>query len=261
MFLTQRFRILIAGIICFTFGVLPVLSSHATSQTQPTLISVDDPRPLAAAVIELEKRLGWLVTYEDPSYRYAGDVQDVTSNVRRYPGRGVLIPRGGRLEFTFEARTGVPVQAEQRRVLAELLSQNERHGYPGGFRLEFDGAVAHVVPTRAADEGGRPRAYRSVLDQVISLPEANQSALDALGEIITVLNGSGTPRVQIGTVPTNRLANAKVKSGADRESARVVLLRVLHAASPNLSWQIFCDPGAVYPCALNVHAVSAPKTR
>jgi hypothetical protein len=51
-------------------------SAHQVESQRPRHIdlSVVDPRPLAAAILELEKRFEWVITYEDPPYEWAVDV-------------------------------------------------------------------------------------------------------------------------------------------------------------------------------------------
>ena len=44
----------------------------------PNTITVQNPRPVAKAIEELETRYGWQITYEDPPYVYYGDLTDVT---------------------------------------------------------------------------------------------------------------------------------------------------------------------------------------
>src|SRR5262245_662135 len=57
-------------------------------------LSVNDPRPLSAAVTLLERRCHCPITYEDPQWRS----DDVVDSGPHWPAR---IPKGG--PFTFEA--------------------------------------------------------------------------------------------------------------------------------------------------------------
>src|SRR5690348_7663713 len=94
----------------------------ADAQDRPTILSADDPRPVAAAVLTLESLYGWAITYEDPRYVHPDDLRDVTWQVRRdmapdlLIGRApkVLIPRGGKLTASYgvSAGTGRPHRAE-----------------------------------------------------------------------------------------------------------------------------------------------------
>ena len=61
---------------------------------------MSDPRPVAEAVRRLEVAYGWPITYEDPPLVYPGDLEDVTSSVRKdgksasEPGVAIiLVPR------------------------------------------------------------------------------------------------------------------------------------------------------------------------
>lgn len=54
------------------------------SGQQPIQIHVIDyPRSVAAAVLQIEERFGWVVTYEDVRYVHPSDIVDVTEQVRR----------------------------------------------------------------------------------------------------------------------------------------------------------------------------------
>ena len=84
-------------------------SATAQSVRREDLL-VDDPRPMAAALEELTRRYGTIITYEDPRYLYAADIKDVTREVSRNldrfpPGQApkVLVPFGGRLDFKYSA--------------------------------------------------------------------------------------------------------------------------------------------------------------
>src|SRR6516164_1822382 len=72
-----------------------VAASAVAAQGLSITVSVDDPRPLWAALRQLEEKQGWQVSYEDP--QYAGtDLVDRTARGYSGPGRA-LVPRGGHL--------------------------------------------------------------------------------------------------------------------------------------------------------------------
>src|SRR6266850_1436693 len=82
-------------------------------------LTVNSGRPVAEAAWELEKKYGWVITYEDPIYVNSGEIVDVTTQVRRdldhyKPGEAprVFVPKGGELSISFNVNsdTGRPVE-------------------------------------------------------------------------------------------------------------------------------------------------------
>src|SRR5690349_17676234 len=82
------------------FTTIIAVGFVATQQPTRT-ISVNDPRPLSEAILELEKAIKQPITYEDPSYAYSADLADRSDSFRHAPGVKVVLPKGGPLSFSF----------------------------------------------------------------------------------------------------------------------------------------------------------------
>jgi hypothetical protein len=115
-------------------------------------LSVKNPRPLAEAILMLEAQYGWIITYEDPRYAYAGDLEDVTekvsTNLDQYPKAGaprVLFPKEGELTFQYPVGDKTspldPVLVVRQLLAAQAASTNA-----GRFRMEKDGQMIHIIP-------------------------------------------------------------------------------------------------------------------
>jgi len=76
-----------------------------------------------------------VITYEDPFYLYASDIEDVTLSVRRdgQTEPRVLVPRGGPFFFQYPAAASVDSS-----VLDKLVDEYNLSGHPGVFRLIAD---------------------------------------------------------------------------------------------------------------------------
>jgi hypothetical protein len=249
----------LAALFIFVLGSIFGPDVRGTSANQTDEISVIDPRPLASAVWALEKRFGWTITYEDPPYEFAADIQEVTSSVRKDydPSKPkVFIPRGGRFTFPVNDNADTSPPSE---VLVALLNSYHASGYPGEFRIISGGKTFHVVPTMSNNARGIPEARRSHLDALVTITERERTVFDMVQTILNTVTASGGHRGGIGTVPLNLLAQTKLRGAANNEMARDVLVRTLAATQRNLSWQLFCDPGVEPSCALNVHAVENSK--
>jgi hypothetical protein len=223
---------------------------------EPGTIEVNDPRPLAAAIAELERRHGWVITYEDPPYEYATEVRDVTGAVRKDSDRSktVLIPNGGPFAFTYPAGM-TQARAEPVAVLAALLEAYHSSGNPGTFRVVRDD-VFHVLPASSLDARGVAVRRVSPLDTRVRVRVDGESAnaFDMLRAILRATSEATGTNIIVGTVPQNLLIQTKVQQPPANTTARTALLRTFATTRRNLSWQLFCQPGT-NTCALNVHIV------
>src|SRR2546430_7117656 len=52
-------------------------------ETGTETVSVNSGRPVGEAALQLEKRYGWTITYEDPKYVNNAEIADVTLHVRK----------------------------------------------------------------------------------------------------------------------------------------------------------------------------------
>ena len=241
-------------------GVLVCILSSANAAAETTVRQqrnrvyyfIDDPRPVAAAIQELIERYGYVITYEDPPYAYAGDIKDVTEEVRGSapPDRAgtvprTLIPLGGSLQWSHavSANTGRPESVDI--ALRELLTTQEATGTGGVFRLLRTGDVVHVIPTRVRALNGDWIQVSSILDVPISLaPQSGPfgKMLDAFCAAV-----SKTAHVELdfsGFMSELFVPGGGVRiQGATGEPARDVLSRILLAMNKRIAWVIFNAPG------------------
>jgi hypothetical protein len=252
----KRIRAKVQAVSTLSAILALVVSGSAWLADQRLNLDVNDPRPLAAALEQLEKRHGWVITYDDPPYLYAPDIEDVTLAVRRDGDitRRVLVPRGGRFRFEYSAPAdgGAPNAAL---VLERLLEEYHLTGYPGMFRVIATGTVFHVVPSESRNASGVLAPSVSLLDAKISIPDSERSVFSTVTAIVEAASRQLGARVGLGTVPVNLLMQRRVHERATNESARTVLMRTLASTHRQLSWRLFCDPGASAQCSLNLHLV------
>jgi hypothetical protein len=234
--------------------------ARSAAQSAKDYVAVDNPRPLAKAIEVLERRYGWIVTYEDPRVENSADLEDVTAAVRNSPGPRVLIPKGSAFTFVYD-KPILENNAQAGPILAALLTTYSTSGNPGEFRLLTSGNVYHVVPHAVRNRAGQVVAQESVLDSRISLRMKDQSIEDVVTQILAAVSDQAGVRLQHGATPRNLLLQTRVDVEASREPARDVLVRVLAAAPRPLSWRLFFDPGLrIY--AFNVHfAHNGPTAR
>ena len=228
-------------------------------------LTVNDPRPVAEAVWQLEKKYGWIVTYEDPIYINSNEIADVTLQVRRdldqyKPGEApkVFIPKGGELSISFYLNpdTGRPVEPPET-VVQRLLDANSAVGYAGKFRLESNRRVMHIIPTGYKDISGAVISHPSILDSIITIPAQERTGLQSLELLCDAVSLSARMKMRLGTLDRNLFGNSRNRIGVNRVKARVFLMRTLETVNlyAGHSWQLFYDP-TMKNYALNIHPVS-----
>jgi hypothetical protein len=241
---------------------LSAYSVHAQTGNGGAQLNIDDPRPVAKAVEELVSHYKYVITYEDPRLTYAGDLLDVTTQVRRdldrYPiGKApkVIRPLGGKLTLTLSSSASVTTQTVAS-VLDQLVRLQSVRGEGGRFRVVQTGDVFHVVPTEVRDQNGNWIAQQSILDVPISLPMEDRPESGMLDAIVRAVSTAAHVKVYIGggagvgggIANPNRPASYRL--GADNERASTVLMRALSLLNDpkvgtwiveKLTWQLLYD--------------------
>ena len=79
-------RLVQASVLAMSvFSLWPRMDRRVLASGLPILIHVVDyPRPVAAAVLQVEKHFGWVVTYEDTSYVHPDDIVDHKAGSSRW---------------------------------------------------------------------------------------------------------------------------------------------------------------------------------
>ena len=230
--------------------------SQPSAVTLSTQVSVVSQRPIPDVILELEKRYGWIVTYEDPIYESPKDVEEVTA-VREDGVRGKTIIAPRHKFFRFDYHNLDP--ARPRELLSAMLAEYEA-AHDHAFRLVQRGDVFHIIPTRSPDQKGIPTARRSRLDVRVNIEPATRSVYDTLVLILEQVSKSGGQTVNLGT-PSNLLDQTVVQTGAVNEIARDVLVRTLAGTGMKLSWTLLCTARTPRWCFLNLHPVQADESR
>lgn len=233
-------------------------SETARDEVAPAKVklSVESGRPLAEAILALQQKFGWVITYEDPRYVNAGEISDVTEQVRRDldkfpPGKApkVLVPKGGPFVFEYDPSN------DPSRLVGDLLAAYAASGNPGQFAMHSSSGVIHVVPTAVKDVSGRVTAQKSVLDEIINLPAQERTGLQTLEGLCAAVSRAARQKVMVGTIPAGLFIRYK-----DREErkmkARDALTQLLEKTRNGapLSWRLLYDPGQkIY--ALNIRSI------
>ena len=261
----SRFRVIHLLAIFLSFTVALNIKNTAMivvcqGQDQPAVkLSVDDPRPVAAAVKLLRDKYGLAITYEDPRFVYESDLVDETDPKYRqaHPG-GVraLTPKGGRLEISYAVSPVTGKPENPRATLQMLLDAHASTGYPGRFRIKLDSQYFHIIPAKIKNGSGEWVDQGSILDIPITFPKQERSVYITLKTITEALSQATQTKVGLNTGPVvNLFINTLTTQGASGEPARDILVRALESTGRRFSWSLLYDPGVKW-FFLNVQSVA-----
>jgi len=237
------------------------------SQDQQTTVNifVNDPRPVAQAIRELEQNCGCVITYEDPRYLHNSEIVDVTQTVRKHlekfgPGEAprVVRPKRGTLALEYSSTPGTKIPINTADTIQRLLNTHASGNGAGRFRLEKDGKTFHVVPITFKDALGNLTPQESLLETSISLPAEERSGAQTLNAICAAITGQSQASVNIGTFPLNLFLQYHDIGAVRPDKAKNVLSGLLESVDPSghLSWRLLNEPGT-NNYVLNIHRVPA----
>jgi hypothetical protein len=250
----RKFAKLLSGFLIF--AAAGVVSKAAESTKS---LSVDDPRPVAEAVLNLESLYGWAITYEDPRYVHPGELSDVTARARRdlhaFPvGKApkVIIPRGGTLSFNYPVNASSGVPDDPAGVMQRLIESGAAAD-GSTFRLLQSGGYFHVVPAQVKDENGVLQEQASILDTVISVSQDGdgREMLEAICNALGIVAGT---KVVVGSIPEKLFHQEAAGPGVFNQAARDILTKTLAGTGVALSWRLLYDPG-LKEYVLNIHPI------
>jgi hypothetical protein len=251
--------------VMIAMGLMVTFCCNASAS--PNTITVQGGRPVAAAILELEKRYGWQITYEDPPYGYYSDITDVSDT--DWPGVPVqspsemqlaqesgthhrtLVPKGGSLSFTLPSADPDELGA----VEALLKSYNESHrGFE--FAVVRGASLLHVVPRKARGISGNLEPVTPVLDTVITIEPKERTSGALLEEVLKKVSIATNTNVVMPGVPGNMLSLTKTSIGGSGKTARSILEQWLLEDGSSLSWRLLDSPDKKWGYFLNISQIA-----
>lgn len=232
------------------------------AQSKSITLTVDDYRPLDAAVLEIEKISGLPIHYEDMRCDFAGDELDITPLIGVTPAQLALhgsvkdvVPRGGPLAamIAVDASTGrlLDAEATSEALNAVVSAYNAPGTLPGQFEVVRANGAFFVEPTAVRNSSGQTVPIRAILSTPITIPAEERIAADTLNLILAQVSQLSGFKVSVGEVPMNALAMTRGAFSASQEPACQVLGRFLNSlvgygavapsSSPTLAYRVFYD--------------------
>lgn len=252
--ITRTVQVIALSVLSLSFGHLT--SIRASEQQRVRIHVVDYPRPVAAAVRQVETHFAHVVTYEDTRYVNPGDILDVTEEISRDRAstKRIYARKPGTINFSF-APSSEPAAHQILQVLRGLIAHANGKGLFGKFAVEPGDGAYHIIPVAIRGKKGSLEAYASPLETYISFAADNEDGLELMFRLADTISSFSGVKVRAGTMPLNRFAQARVSVSAEGERARDVLWRALKSIDAALSWQMLCDVGEDGLCAINIHEV------
>ena len=258
----RRFQILTSRWPLWTTIVIAVASLyHPNTNAQSSVegvknISVFGARPLSDALVELEDRHHWLVTYEDAYYEYQPDLEDRTAAVSRAaePSKGARFFFAPIRPFVFDYQTAdVPTPQT---VLANLVESYYTMHEDYEYRLLRQGLWLHVIPASSRNAKGERVSRRSRLDVRVTIPDVERTVEETLDEVMAAVGAASGIRLGGPSWAMDLLKQTHVRTGAQNEIARDVLMRALEATGRKVRWHLLCNASPAPPsCGFNVRMI------
>jgi hypothetical protein len=232
---------MIGGLLVFASLVAGVAAAQRGTGTTEIFrsIDVDNARPVLRAVEALRERYCLPITYEEPRYVFAQDLEDISYIHRGPTASGVKLtaPRRGVIHFKYAEAGGSPredITSLLRRLVTEYASQGGPV-FDVRERTTRNGPQWNVVASKARNENGTFVDQPDILGASVFIPKAQRSKAEFLAEMLQQLRTETGYRVVLGTTETSMNT---MELGADNSPARDVLLGLY---STSMVWDLNYD--------------------
>jgi hypothetical protein len=228
-------------------------SATLTKDGDSILLSIHSGRPVFRAVLKLQEQYGYVITYEDPPYRTADDLNDVAPMIHKdylkFPADQrptLFVPKSVELNLKFPASLTTSGALGIYAILTQLVQTQNNSGKGGHFRVEQVGNVFHVIPIDVRDRNGNWTGHESLLDTPISLPNGDrteQQLYQAIAAQVATRSGVQIHAAVNGGILLGRAPpNPDMNLGASNELARDVLTRVIESHTGKRTWALLHTP-------------------
>lgn len=260
----------VARNVVFAFAYCAAFfAAHAQTASAPLgSLRYEGGRPLLSALEELQARKGWVFNYEEPVWKYAGDMIPDPSLVARGPARATTnlatVTRSlrytvldvGAMRNQIEA-AGSGTRAREA-VVRGIIAAYSGSRPVAQYELRVIGDAWVIVPKLTSDVSGRQVAVNTLLDVSITVPEQERSPFDTLVAIAQEITRASGIRVEAATgllgdgfhrlfsgVSRHSLPEGRaglIKWGASFQPARVALQDFMSKSKTTFPWRLLCQP-------------------
>jgi len=191
---------------------------------RPKTISIPaQSRPLLELADQLEKEYAWRITYEETPLENSTDLVN-SARIRTH-----LIPRPTAFQASFEEPQDSRSMEEKWKILDRLVASYS--GPHGAMTVLNIGDYSHIVPTTLKNKAGQIVPFEPLLNTRVSFEPAQRSLLDTVRLILSQVSSIRAVSIGLGTIPTNLFVQQQLRTDANNEPAREVLMRIFEDAS------------------------------
>jgi hypothetical protein len=144
-------------------------------------------------------------------------------------------------------------------VIHGIVSDYNRTGYPGTFRVEREGGSRFVViGDYARNAGGSIQKLTPILDTRIEFSTGKRTVDDAINELVAKLSTQTGIRVVRSDTPVSLLEQPDFSTTTTNDTARNWLLRLFAATGRSLIYDLLYDPNdscywiTIYPATRTI---------
>lgn len=246
--------------VCFTSSVaagaafalaLVQLAAQDSPPDPPTVWPPPAPitsgRPLADVIQLLQARFARPVTYEEPVWVHADDLQ-LMDPVR--PARGLMLKRRT-LDLSVVPGLAAARKLDRGLVEAVTTAYVNQNSTPV-FRVESSSHGLHVIPSSSRDAAGNISPQPALLDTVISIPAQTFQKVDsALEEICKAVGAAAAVRIDLSLRPMGSGFSQLYDAGrppafsweVDNQPARDAMVSLLERSATTFTWRFLCSAG------------------
>ena len=198
------------------------LFMQSEDEFQPASIQVTTPRALKEAVIEMNKKYGTQITYEDPPFLAPENWENA-----KWGGQyqATIIPAFRCLHFDFSVSKKSDFVIEPLPTLQRLLAAHREQDGIGDFKIIDGGTFLHIVPKALISKDGT--RVRPFLDHEISFEYAERTRFETLTLLAERLGAIVQRRIVINALPYPALSRETIFIGSKEDPARDILTRTL----------------------------------
>jgi hypothetical protein len=221
---------------------LVLSSALLTAQASHEPVAVAGVRPLRDEANRLERQFVRVVTYEEPVWRWSGDIEPT--------GLGGFLPK--RLSFMRPADEADDLGLILARTLAAYHQQTEGPR----FAVLTSRYGLHIVPTQVRDEAGRWVEAVNPLDAKITVPQAERTAREHFVAVLKeVSSATGVGMTFLPSTVSRTpgvdpfedhfaVGSSRFSWGTSETVARDAVLDLLERSATTYSWHNGCDAKA-----------------
>lgn len=235
-------RIFVAFIIGWAIVGCP---DSASSATRTEHVVVTAYAPLQETILGLEKKYGWLITYQSPHYRFRGELLDLTPFNSKHPaetyknGFADLVPLERTIDFEYEvdSATRMPIEPPEAILTKAIESYSSVSGYE--FAVKREDGRFYVIPTIGKDEEGRRVPETTLLDAPVSFPAKDRTLHETMRAICEAWSSATLIKFTASAeISPNLLMGKHLTMGASGQPVKEVFSTLFLNIDPRLSYQV-----------------------